>query len=271
MVSYLHKLIVGIIRLLFGFSTLGGNVCIYKTIMVNLCGLGLKGVIHLPIYVYGNVKIYKIGKIVFNCKLGRGIFKIGNLGMNAQGCTKFINQGVIEVNNPVDILGGTIFDNKGVVKFMGYNRIADGCLVIIRKGLTMGEHSRIGFLSSVMDTDIHFTVEVETGIVKNNKKSIEIGRYNYIGNTTHIKKGVKTPDYLIVASPNAMLNKDYTDKFPQFAVVGGSPVRLLKTGLRRVFNQQHEMELIRYFSNNRDEHDYEVLITGGQLEDYCKN
>ena len=72
-----------------------------------------------------------------------------------------------------------------------------------------------------------------------------------MGNTTFIKKGVKTPDYFIVASPNALLTKDYTS-MPPYSVVGGSPVKLLKSGIRRIYNGEIEAKLNKHFKATLD-------------------
>ena len=115
-----------------------------------------------------------------------------------------------------------------------------------------------------MDSDDHFLVDVTTKEVIDNKKEIIIGKYNWIASRTVIKKGVKTPDYLIVASANALLTKDYTD-LPPYSVIGGCPAKLLKTGVRRVYNMEREALLIKYFKNSFESYDFKDI----EIDDIC--
>ena len=110
----------------------------------------------------------------------------------------------------------------------------------------MGKYTRIGFNTLIMDSDDHYVLDINTNIIKNNTKLIILGSYNWIGNYTSIKKGVVTPDYFIVSSSFCTLVKDYSD-FPCYSVVGGSPAKLIKSGIRGVFNPNSEKLLREYF------------------------
>ena len=145
-----------------GLSVQDRAICVYKTILFNFLAFGIKGVLKMPVYIYHNTKIYQVGKIVLHCHMTRGIFKIGQLDLKSHGVTKFKNSGVVELWGPARIEGCSIFENDGLVEFHGYNRIADGSLVVIREKLVLGEQSRIGFQSFIMDSDDHYTIDVET-------------------------------------------------------------------------------------------------------------
>ncbi|MBR4267209.1 MAG: hypothetical protein IKQ46_14235 [Bacteroidales bacterium] len=261
----MKDLIKRILYPLFGLSVPDKKINIYKTIIFNIIAFGVKG-LRLPVYIYNNTNIYKVGKIILHCPIKHGLIRIGQLDLKSQGKTKFKNAGTIEVWGPVKIEGCTILENDGIIEFHGFNRIADGSLVVIRKKLVIGEQSRIGFQSFVMDSDDHFLVDVTTKEVIDNKKEIFIGKYNWIASRTVIKKGVKTPDYLIVASANALLTKDYTD-LPPYSVVGGMPVKLLKTGVRRIYNIENERNLNEYFKK-KNENSF-LLDDSIEMEKYC--
>lgn len=236
---------------LFGLSVPNRRVNVYKTIVFNAIAFGLKGMFRWPVYVYNNTDVYKVGKIILHCPMKHGLIKIGQLDLKSQGKTKFKNAGTMEVWGPVKIEGCTILENDGTIEFHGFNRIADGSLIVIRERLSIGEQSRIGFQSFVMDSDDHFLVNVDTKEVAANKKEIVIGKCNWIASRSVIKKGVRTPDYLIVASANALLTKDYTD-LPPYSVVGGCPAKLLKTGVRRICNNEAESMLLKHFKTSRE-------------------
>lgn len=72
--------------------------------------------------------------------------------------------------------------------FKGYTQIGEGTLILIRDYLEIGRYTRIGFLSFFMDSDDHFTVNMENQKVARNKAPIIIGKYNWIANKTVIKK-----------------------------------------------------------------------------------
>ena len=64
-------------------------------------------------------------------------------------------------------------------------------------------------------------------------------------------QGTKTPDFFIAAS-NTLCNKDYTTIIPEYSLVGGSPAKLLKTGLCRVLDRE-EKEIDLLFKNTEDD------------------
>lgn len=202
-----------------------------------------------------NTKIYTVGRINIECAWERGMIKIGQHDLKSQGVTKFHNRGDITVRGNMAIGGCTIIENYGSIVFNGHNYISDGSSIFIRDTFVMGEYTRLGFHTFVMDSDDHFTIDVATRKVARNKKPIILGRYNWIASNSYIKKGVITPDYLIVASANALLTKDYSD-IPPYSVIGGSPAKLLKSGIRRIYNSIEEHKINQFFRNNTDKKEY---------------
>ena len=251
-----------------GLSVPDREIHIYKTLLFNFIAFGFKGLINTPVYIYGHTKIYRVGKINIHCPKSRGILKIGQLDYKSQGTTKFLNTGTIDIYGYTIIGGASIIENRGNIVFGGYNMIGDGASLIIREKFVLGEQSRLGFHTFVMDSDDHFTSDAETLIVHKNKKPIYIGKYNWIANKTVIKKGVKTPDYLIVASANALLTKDYTS-LPPYSVIGGSPAKLLKSGIRRIYNQKEEAKLNKYFRENPSVDSVKIDLGGKSFDEYC--
>lgn len=242
---------------LVGLSVPNQSLNIFKTLVFNFIAFGIKGIIYRPVFIYNNVKIYRVGRIIFHCPLKPGLLKIGYADLKSQGVTKFFNAGTIELYDSASIGGASIVENLGLIILKGMNYISDGCYIFIRKKLEIGVQSVIGFHSLIMDSDDHYTVNVENKQVSCNKKEIIIGNYNWIASHSYIKKGTKTPDYLIVASANALLTKDYTF-FPPYSVIGGVPVKLLKSGIRRIFNSSVERELEQFFKENPSESYYKI-------------
>lgn len=252
-----------------GMSIRENPISIRKTLVFNYLAFGWKGIYKVPIFIYGNTNIYRVGKINIHCKMNRGLVRIGRLNFKSQGDTRFFNSGTINIYGPVKIEGASIFENYGKVSFYGNNVISDGSMVLIRSEFQMGIHSRLGFHGFIMDSDDHFTIDINTRKVYRNSKPIIIGAYNWFGNSTIIKKGVVTPDYLIVASTNALLTKDYTN-LPPYSVLGGMPAKVIKSGIRRVFNLHNESDIIKHFKNNPEAMSFDI-DSRVDLDKYCAN
>lgn len=263
----IKSIIKRILKLFFGLSIPNQSINYFKTFVFNYIAFGWKGVVKLPVLIYGNTKLYSIGKIVINCELKKGLLSIGQYDCKSQGITKFLNFGEIIIDGYVEIGGCSIIENSGKILFKGYNRVADGSCLFIRDKFVMGEQSRIGFHSFVMDSDDHFTIDINDKSVHRNTKPIIIGKYNWLASNTFIKKGVITPDNLIVAS-NALLIKDYSSLAP-YSVIGGVPAKLLKSGVRRIYNVHTEYLLLDYFKAHVKE---DKFFFGDEenLESLCK-
>ncbi len=264
MIKYLKNLT----KFFLGMSPIDRPIHLYKTLIVNTKILGIKGFYCWPVYIYRNTKIYSIGEIIFTCPLKNGILKIGKYDSKSQGYTKLINYGKIVVGDTVIIAGATIIENMGIIIFKGKNFIGDGSFYFIRNKLIVGENSRIGFHSFVMDSDDHFTINIKTKLIQRNTKQIIIGNNNWFGNTTYIKKGTVTPDYLIVASPNALLLKDYTD-LPKYTVLGGAPAKVISSGIRRIYDKYVESEIYDFFKQNPTMDEYIIEIDDKGVDNLC--
>lgn len=257
MIRFFKDFLKRIIYPLIGMSVANQRIDIYKTIIVNLRLYGFKGIRILPIFIYKNTQLYNLGKIIFQCPLKRGILTIGRLDIKSQGITKINNKGIIYIKNYVEIGGATIIDNVGEICLNGYNRISDGCQLFIRSKLIIGEQTDLGFHSVVMDSDDHFTINIETKKINNNTSPIKIGYGCWIGCNTFIKKGAILPDYTIVASANTLIAKDYSD-IPPYSILGGIPGKVINTlQTRRIHVQEIEKELKIFFKKHPEKKLYQ--------------
>lgn len=270
MINYTTRLMKSILLFFIGLKIRDRPLNIYKTIIFNIHILGIKGLYCWPVYIYNNVNLYKIGKISFNCDVENGILKIGKLDYKSQGKTKFYNIGELIIEGPVIIGGASIIENFGTIIFKGFNQIGDGASLLIRTKLILGLHSRFAFHTFCMDSDDHYAINSTSKQVKRNKKPIIIGDYNWIGNRTFIKKGTITPNYLVVASSNTQLIKDYSD-LPPFTVLGGSPAKIISSGIRRIYDHEIESKLNDFFQKNPDKDSFKFEINDEDLDYFCSN
>ena len=268
-IKFIRLILKRVIMTCLGLSVRDEIPCIWKTLLFNYVAFGCKGLAKQPVIVYRNTKIFKIGKILIHCKLRRGILTIGKLDYKSQGETRFYNAGTINIYGPVRIEGATIIENFGDIIFEGHDLISDGSTILVRSSLTIGKYSWLGFHSLIMDSDDHYTIDTVNLHIERNTMPIRIGAYNWFGNSTIIKKGVVTPDYIIVASANTILTKDYSALQP-YSVLGGIPAKVIKTGIRCVFNEENEKNIKSFFFFYPQVIKY-ILDEQCDLDSYCSS
>lgn len=241
---------------------------ILATLRFNIKAFGLIKGLRLPVYIYGPIKLRHIGKIDIKCPIRRGLWVIGlNYRTVVAPFTMFDNQGTIEVNGPVFINFGSMLSNHGTIVFEGNDLIGNKTEINIYERLEVGCNTSIGFDSHIMDSDMHYMVDVESHRVYPNTAPIRIGCYNWFGSNCFIKKGVVTPDYLTVASPNALLTKDYSS-LPPHTVLAGAPAKPISQGIRRIYNFYNEKLIRNFFKENRNVPFYQVDASI-ELDKFC--
>ncbi len=211
------------------------------TIYINFRVLPIKQAIHLPIDIYRGIRINSIsGQIsITSNKLWRGMIKIGGRGSDMFSGRKVILdvQGNVEFSGQTEIGYGTFVHVSKGAKLTFGNKVRIGalCKIYCDSQIVFGNEVGISWESQIFDTNFHYFEDIYNGRKFEKTKPIKIGSYNWFGNRCNIMKGTITPDWLIVAS-NSMTNKDYTEYESQYAVLAGSPAKVVKTGVRRVFD-----------------------------------
>lgn len=240
---------------------------LFRTIWFNLRAFGLKTGMKLPVYVYGRVKVYRMGRIELKCPVKRGMFKLGmNYDNTSLPYTIWNNMGTIELHGQTWIHHGCRVQNRGRIIFRGGDIISHACVFDIYKELEFGDHVSVGYCSEFTDSDVHYTIDVESRKVEPNTKPIRIGNYNWLGSHTFVKKGTVTPPYTIVASPNALLLKDYSTSLEPYSILGGSPARVVAHGKRRVFNYQNETAITKALEQTG----HFDLPADAEMETFCR-
>lgn len=242
---------------------------ILATLRINIQAFGLIKGLRLPIFIYGAIKTKNIGNIHIHCPIQRRLIVIGtNHDTVAAPYTIFNNTGTVEVYGKVFLNYGTTFMNKGLVIFRGNDLIGNMSNIDVHERLYIGSNTSIGAETHISDTDHHYVIDVKTHKVPKNFAPVIIGNFNWFGSNSYIKKGTVTPDYLIVASPFSMLSKDYTS-LPPYSVVAGCPARVVKQGIRRLYNFKEERNIQHFFRQN-PEIDFYQLNEDANLDDICK-
>ena len=225
-----------------------------------------KDFMQFPILIFGKCEIRSlVGSIEFPNGISFGQVKIGLNDFRSKGPFKIFNQGTIIFRGNSVIYSGSELDvfPNAVLDLGDDVQITENVLIFCTNRISIHEHSCVTYNCNILDSDFHHVVDLSKRIIYGYSKPIEIGAYNWIGNNTTIKKGVKTPNYTIVAAAYSLLTKDYTD-LPEASIIGGMPAKLIKSNVKRIWDENWSAEMIGYFSNHMqycldDNFDIELL------------
>ena len=124
--------------------------------------------------------------------------------------------------------------NGAIVKFGEKVRIGALCKLYANKEIVFGDEIDVSWESQIFDTNFHEIKNLDDQKAISKDGKIRIGSFNWFGNRCNIMKGTITPNHLIVAS-NSLTNKDYTKDINPYSMLAGSPARLVKTNVQRLF------------------------------------
>lgn len=205
----------------------------------NFRKLPFKQAIKLPFDFYHKVRFENIqGNIIIkNGNIHRAMIKIGGRGSEMFPHLPAIIdiKGTLVFNGTTEIGNGCLLrvENNGKLTFGNRVRIGANSKIICEDKITFGNEIGISWESQVFDTNFHYTKDINSGNIFPKTAPIVIGSYNWFGNRVNIMKGTITPNNTIAAS-NSLLNKDYT-YIPAYSVLAGTPAKLVKSGIKRMF------------------------------------
>lgn len=234
---------------------IGNRINVTKTIILNFMLFPVRIAIHFPVLVYGECTLGPIrGRGEINGTIRRGLLKIGYTHP-VKSCH---SKSYVEIEGTI-LIGGRNHLRRGVHlqiaktgQFsMGWGTtIGVNTSIICFDKIQIGKATSIGNDTTIMDSDFHYVVNLETGEIRNKVKEIKLGDNCWIGANCTIKKGAKLPNGTIVAGPYSMVGKDYTLIIDEYCVIGGSPAKFIKSGMRRINNQSVDDEIYKYMRNH---------------------
>lgn len=232
------------------------RIRIIKTLRVNFGLLPFKEAIKLPILVRGKLVIDSLkGKVVFDCPIRFGLVIIG----------KDLDNMPIALSPSRIFVGGTlIFKGKclinhsanlvvwphGIMEVGRYVVVSSGVLLKSTCSVKIGDYTRLISGCFIQDSNVHLVKEIDTGIINKVFKPIVIGKGCWIGMNSTILGGAVIPDYS-VSGRYTFFNKDYSKEGIGCLFVG-SPAKIVKTNVQRLFNISYEEAVTKYFINNPD-------------------
>lgn len=254
-----------IARLLF-------KIRFFKTLRVNFALLPFEQAVKLPIVVLGKLKIDSLkGKVTLDCPIKFGTVIIG----------KCMDNMPIEVNPTRLFVGGTlIFKGHCIINHSAmvivwpgsemiigdYAVICSGVVLKSASRIVIGDYTRITSGGFVMDTNVHAIKDGVTGKVKRTFRPIEIGKCCWLAMNTSVTAGAKIPDYSI-STRYAVLNRDYTESGEIGCLLAGSPAKIIRSNIQRIFDLREESVITKFFYDYPDAEYYQAEPGFEQSED----
>ena len=246
---------------------------IIKTLYFNLRLLPRHQARVLPIYVYKGIRFQKLsGEISLGEKIYPGMVLLGyDWGFRCKGETRIRIEGKVAFQGKCWILRGAdvcVFSG-GVLTIGDDVYFCENTLVYCLDRITFGNKVRMAYESQVLDTDFHYTVNLDTREIHRRSAPVVIGSHVWIGNRTTIKKGVRIPDYTIVAASGSLLTKDYTGIVDRFGCLGGCPAKPLPIRICRTWKNEMERigQLDQWFADHPESKVF-IIPDSERIEDY---
>lgn len=225
------------------------------TFYLNIRSFKLSHAWKMPIFVFGRPRFYNLsgrmeiegrvspGMIVFNrTRAGSPSIESLQSEIMNQGRIVFHGCGIIGTGNKIRVA------KHGVLEIGQDFKITDMVNVGVFSRVIIGEKTRIAHRCQILDSNYHYVANLNNRTIPKCAKPITIGRECWICNSSTVTGGTTLPDFTIVAS-NSFVNKDFRHIGTE-AIIGGIPAKLIKTGFRRIMNNEMETSLYYYYDKN---------------------
>lgn len=234
------------------------KINIYKTIYFNFKVLPFNSAIKFPFLLYGKVVFGKLdGNIVLPNTLAPGMIRIGYRWIDLWPMsflpTQFQVLGTIVFKGETIISGGAninVQSKEGELTIGDKTVIGGGSVVKCLENIEIGDETGITGNCNIMDCNMHFVKNIDTGVVANYKAPIKIGKSCWINYGTVVSKGAVIPDYTIT-SRNALISKDYSELGTNLFLVG-APAKPTPSKVQRIFSIEKQREYVEFFKNGKN-------------------
>lgn len=228
---------------------------LYKTLVLNFRAFTFKQACGLPIYVFGKLKIYNVGKIIVEAEHHKGMIELGrnrDRFKASAGSAMLDNKGLIIFRGPIRFsVDFSIYNmTTGVVDLEAFTFFGNNSKIYCYSSIVIGKCCRLGGETQFFDSGFHFLRNSVTGDVRTIFGEVKIGDFCWVGNRSTIARGAVLPDRTVVAS-NSLVNKDFSDQVEP--LLAGMPAKVISNNLVRVFNRDDENKLFSYFAENPTE------------------
>ncbi len=245
----MKSIVKKIIRPYYKLFKLILKLSLLKTIYVNFYKLPFSKAIKFPIFIYRRTKIISLkGDILITSPIKTGLIKIGyNMdGVSLSMLPVQLNiVGRIIFNGYAIISKGATISVYGELNIGNCCTIGSGSFIKTMQKIYLAENVQITYDCTIFDSNMHYVKNIETGIIRNNRAPIIIGKNCWINSGTIVSKGTVIPDFSITAR-NSYLNRDYTQYGTNLFLVG-SPAKPMNIKVQRIFSRIEELRLKKEF------------------------
>ena len=245
-----------ILRKVYHFLILLKRLNITKTLYFNFKVLPFRKAVKLPFFLYGKIYIGDLsGAIEIPDEFQTGMIRIGYKWFDLWPVSFLPTQ--IQVAGRLKFLGAAVISGganinvqskKGLLTIGKDVLIGGGSVCKCLEKIEIGNWTRVTGNCNIMDCNMHFVKNIDTGVVANYKAPIIIGENCWINYGTVISKGAVVPDYSISAR-NSYLSKDYSEYGTNLFLVG-SPAKPTSSKVQRIFTIEKQQELAEYFETH---------------------
>lgn len=227
-----------------------------KTIIFNFKVLPFRQAIRLPIFIYSKTIFRNLsGNIIIDCEsVYPNMIKLGAdwwYPATSKPQVMWSIYGTLIFNGPISFPQGTYIHvaRNGVLQFGGKGTfIGTNTKIMCFDHIEIGDKAEITWDCQIYDTSFHYVDTDEK--IERLTAPIKIGNNVWIGNNTTITKGVRIPDYSIIAS-HSLVNKSL-ERYGEHCLFAGCPAALKKNNVTRIFDEKKEQELDKEFNYSRN-------------------
>lgn len=249
----MNRILRLVLRKCYHFVILLWRINLFATIWINFRLLPFRIAIKLPLHCFGKIKFHSLsGKILIEAPIKFGMIKLGyrwwDLWPTAYLPTQILIRGNTVFRGSCTISGGVYlasFRKSSILDIGNEVTIGAGSLIKATEYIFLGERARITGNCTVLDSNMHYIKDIESGIIARPYGSIKIENNCWINPGCVITKGAVLPPYSIVAR-NSFIGKDMT-KFGSCCMFAGSPAKVIKEHVQRIISNSIEQKLSKYF------------------------
>lgn len=252
-----------------GMNKLENRLHLWQTVYFCLRTMPVKYAWKTPVWIYGKTNFYSLsGRVepISSEDVYPGAVKIGLMDptRSVSDANSLMITGVFRYGHNITIRQGAKWNVSGILTIKSHCMVADNVSFFASKSVTISSNCVIAFNSMFMDSDVHYMLNMETQTVSCNTKPIFIGEGCWLGGYTMVKKGTYLPSHVIVAGPYSFLCKDYSRVWTSNVIVGGNPIRILKTDFREINSGKWELFFNDYFKTHTEPYRYR-----GDIDNIC--
>ncbi len=232
---------------------------IIKTLYFNFKMLPFHKAIRMPFFLFGKIYFGDLrGQLIIPDKVSYGMIKVGfkwfDLWPISFVPTQIQIMGKMEFKGKCIISGGAnvnVQSKEGVLTIGDCTLIGGGSIVKCLKKITIGDGTRITGNCNIMDCNMHFVKNIDTGVVANYKGTIKIGESCWINYGTIVTKGAVIPDYSITAR-GTFVSKDFSESGTNLFLVG-APAKVTSSRVQRILTLEKQSEFVDYFEKHNSD------------------